>query len=106
MTKKISPAKLAELAKRRYEIAAHLAELTQEKAKIDAQLDGLPAGAYEAGEYIIQRNPRRMLDTEKIQQTFPPSRNPEYYKLTLDTAEFKKYFSDIQLEDFQKVAYI
>lgn len=105
-TKKLTPKKLAELAARRVEVMDKLAALTKEKAQIDAQLETLDPGVpHEAGDYIIQRTPVRGLDTALIQTKYPANKRPEFYKLALDTTEFKKHFSEIELENFQQVSY-
>jgi len=103
---KLTPAKITKLAARRREVMSEIDKLTKEKAQIDAQLEALePGHIYEAGDLVISRNPVRGLDSPLIEKTFPASRFPEYYKLTLDTAEFKKHFSAIDLENFQKISY-
>lgn len=103
---KLTPAKLSKLGHRRREIMAQIKELTEEKAKIDAQVEQLDPGVpYEAEDLIISRTPIANLDAATIEKKFPPSKRPEFYKLTLDTAEFKKHFSAIELQDYQTVSY-
>lgn len=103
---KLTQKKLSELAHRRQELIERIKADTAEKSKIDAQLDTLEPGvAHEAGDLIIRRTPVRGLDATVITKKFPASKRPEFYKLTLDTAEFKKHFSEIELEAFQKITY-
>lgn len=104
---KLTPKKLATLAARRHEVTTLLAALTKEKAQIDAQLEVLEPGKfYETGDYVVSRTPRAMLDADLISKEFPPSQRPELYKLTLDTAEFKRYFSPVDQESYQKISYV
>lgn len=103
---KLTPKKLSELAHRRQAVMDTIKELTAEKAQIDAQLELLDPGVpYEAGDLVITRTPIRALDAMIISKKFPPAKRPEFYKLALDTAEFKKHFSAIELEDFQTISY-
>lgn len=102
---KLTKAQIAKLAARRMEVDQLIKDLTAEKAEITAKLDTLPLGQTDAGDNIVTRTPFRTLDADLITTDFPASRNPEYYKLTLDTAEFKKHFSAVDLESYQKVTH-
>lgn len=103
---KLTQKKLAELAHRRQEVMEQLKELGAEKAKIDAQLETLEPGVpHEAGDLVVIRTPIRGLDADIITKKYPASKRPEFYKLTLDTAEFKKHFSEIERQAFEKISY-
>lgn len=103
---KLNAKKLSELGHRRREVMAQIKELETEKAKIDAQLETLEPGVpHQAGDVIIIRTPVRGLDSTAITKKFPASKRPEFYKLTLDTAEFKKHFSEIERQAFEKITY-
>lgn len=95
-----------QLAARRREIMDTINALTKEKAEIDEQLDLLPKDTDLSGDGVtLSFTPIHTLDTTFITKKFPASKRPEFYKLTLDTAEFKKHFSPNELEDFQKVTH-
>lgn len=95
-----------QLAARRREIMDTIAALTKEKAEIDAQLDLLPRDTDLTGDGVhLSFSPVRGLDTEFITKKFPATKRPEFYKLVLDTAEFKKHFSPNELVDFEKITY-
>lgn len=103
---KLTPSKLSKLGHRRREILEQIKELNNEKAKIDAQIEQLEPGIpHEADDLVITRTPIATLDAAIIAKKFPASKRPEFYKLTLDTAEFKKHFSAIELQDYQTVSY-
>ena len=103
---KLTPSKLSKLGHRRREIMDQIKELTDEKAKIDAQFEALEPGTpHEADDLVITRTPIATLDASIIAKKFPAAKRPEFYKLTLDTAEFKKHFSAIELQDYQTVSY-
>ena len=104
--RQLTPAKLSKLGHRRQEIQAEIKKLEEEKAKIDGQIHTLdPDTPYAAGDLIITRTAFRGLDSAVIAKKFPAAKRPEFYKLSLDTAEFKKHFSAIELEAFQTVSY-
>lgn len=95
-----------QLAARRREIMDTINELTKEKAAIDEELDLLPRDTDLMGDGVsLSFTPIHSLDTGFITKKFPADKHPDYYKLQLDTAEFKKHFSPKQLETFQKVTY-
>lgn len=93
-----------QLGARRREIMNTIDALTKEKAEIDAELNKLDPSYEAEGDGIkLSFTAVRSLDTATIIKKFPASKRPEFYKLTLDTAEFKKHFSAHDLEPFQTV---
>ncbi len=95
-----------QLAARRREIMETINALTKEKAAIDEELLSLDLSQDYVGDGVaLSFTPVHTLDTAFITKKFPAAKRPEFYKLTLDTAEFKKHFSPNELEDFQKVTH-
>ena len=95
-----------QLAARRREVTEQIDALTKEKAEIDAKLLALdPKEEYTGDGVHLSFSPFRTLDTAYIAKKFPASKRPEFYKLTLDTAEFKKAFSANELETMQRITY-
>ena len=95
-----------QLAARRREIMDTITALTKEKAEIDEQLLLLDPSTDLAGDGVtLSFTPVHSLDTAFVTKKFPASKRPEFYKLALDTAEFKKHFSPNELEDFQRISY-
>lgn len=102
----LSANKLNKLAHRRVEVMLELAQLNKEKAAIDLELETLePGKPYKAGDLRVVRTAVNMLDAPTIAEAFPASKRPEFYKLALDTAEFKKHFSAVELAAYQKPSY-
>lgn len=95
-----------QLAARRREIMDQIAALTKEKTAIDEKLLELDPDTDLTGDGVsLSFTPVHSLDTAFVTKKFPVSKHPEFYKLALDTTEFKKHFSPNELEDFQKVTY-
>lgn len=103
---KLTPRTITKLAARRKEIDRLLKELTDEKAEISERLLQADYGQEYVGDGVkLTFTPVHTLDTAFITKKFPASKRPEFYKLTLDTAEFKKHFAPNELETFQKVTH-
>ena len=95
-----------QLAARRREIMDTINALTKEKAELDEKLLSLDLSQDYVGDGVaLSFTPVHTLDTAFITKKFPASKRPEFYKLSLDTSEFKKHFSPNELEDFQRVSY-
>lgn len=101
--RKDSPTKLGA---RRREIMAAVDALNKEKAEIDAKLLALDLDETYTGDgVVVSFTPVHTLDSAFITKKYPASKRPEFYKLTLDTAEFKSHFSARELATFQKVTH-
>lgn len=97
---------ITKLAARRREVAELIKQLTDEKNDLDAKLLTADKGKEYVGDGVsLSFTPVRNLDTATIVKKFPADKFPDYYKLSLDTPEFKKDFSARELEAFQTVAY-
>lgn len=103
---KLTRAQITKLAARRKEVMALSAELAAEKADIDAKLLTVDLSeSYEGNGVVLSFTPVHTLDSAFIEKKFPAAKRPEFYKLTLDTAEFKKHFAPNELATFQKVTH-
>ena len=101
--KKNSPTKLAA---RRREVMEQIDALTKEKAQLDAQLLDLDLDqAYSGDGVLLTFTKVHSLDSVYITKRYPATKHPEFYKLALDTAEFKKHFSPKELETMQKITH-
>lgn len=95
-----------QLATRRREVTEQIAALTKEKAELDEKLLALDTSeVYEGDGIRLSFTKVHTLDTTYIAKKYPASKNPEFYKLALDTAEFKKAFSTNDLATMQKISY-
>ena len=97
---------ITKLAARRREVAELIKNLTDEKNELDAKLlTADPSKKYVGDGVSLSFTPVRTLDTPTIVKKYPAEKFPDFYKLALDTPEFKKNFSDRELEAFQKISY-
>ena len=97
--------KATKLAAERRELMDDIAALTKRKAEIDAELLKLdPDKTYTGDGVELSFTPVRGLDSALIAKRFPASRRPEFYKLSLDVAEFRKHFAEKDLEPYEKVS--
>lgn len=102
-TKKNTPTKLAARLK---EVNEAIKALTEEKAKLtEALLSNDTSQSYAGDGIVLSFTPVRTLDSTYIAKKFPATKRPEFYKLSLDTAEVKKHFAPNELETMQKVSY-
>lgn len=94
------------LAARRQELMSTIKALTEEKAAIDAKLLALDLTKHYEGDGVaLSFTPVRGLDNAIITKKFPASKRPEFYKLALDIGEFRKHFSPVEIETFEKISY-
>lgn len=106
MVTKLTSRTITKLAAERKEVMAQIDELTKRKAAIDERLrQADTAQTYRGDGVELSFTPVRVLDTPTILKKFPATTHPDFYKLTLDTPEFKKHFSAIELEAYQKVTH-
>lgn len=103
---KASTNTLTKLAARRREVMEEMAALGKEKAEIDAKLLAADLDEVYTGNGVeLSFTSVRNLDGPTITKKFPADKYPDYYKLTLDTPEFKRHFSAVDLEQFQVVSH-
>lgn len=103
---KLTPAMITKLAAERRDLMAQIDELTKRKKLIDEKLlSADKSKTYTGNDVEVSYTPIHTLDSDIITKKFPADEHPDYYKLALDTVEFKKHFSPKQLEEFQKVSY-
>ena len=106
MATRISKAQAVKLGARRKEVTDLIAKLTKEKEILDHKLLSLDTSEiYEGEGIVLSFTPVRTLDTKFITSEYPASKNPEFYKLSLDTASFKQHFSPEELSTFQQISY-
>jgi hypothetical protein len=104
--RKLSTATITKLAKERREVTAQLAELTKRKDELDAKLLSVDTSKTYEGEGIaLSFTPVARLDEPTITAKFTVVEYPDYYTLKLDTAEFKKHFSPVDLVAYQKISH-
>ena len=97
--------KVTKLAAERRELMDDIAMLTKRKAEIDAKLLKLdPDKTYTGDGVELSFTRVHSLDSALIAKRFPASRRPEFYKLSLDVAEFRKHFAEKDLEPYEKVS--
>lgn len=97
--------KATKLAAERRELMDSIAALTKRKAEIDAELLKLdPDKTYTGDGVELSFTSVHGLDSALIAKRFPASRRPEFYKLSLDVAEFRKHFAEKDLEPYEKVS--
>ena len=104
--RKPSKAKALTLALTREEVMAEIKAPAARKKEIEDQhflLD--PDTVISDSEFTLRFVPFRALDTALITKRFPVDKFDQFYKLALDTATFKKDFSENELVEFQKVTY-
>ena len=95
-----------QLAARRREIMDTINALTKEKAELDEKLLSLDLSQDYVGDGVtLSFTPVHTLDTAFITKKFPASKRPEFYKLSLDVGEFRRHFSSVEIEDFEKLTY-
>lgn len=102
----LTKAQLTKLAAERKAITSQIDELTKRKATIDEKLLSADLDQTYVGNGVaLSYTPVHGLDTALIAKRFPASKRPEFYKLTLDTPAFRKHFSQVELEAFEKVTH-
>ena len=92
---------LAQAASRIQTINTQISQLTDEKHQLEDHVRTLiPEGETreEDGYTITVRTGARRLDTKKLAVAYPATRNPEYYKPTIDIAAVKRMIPTIVLE--------
>lgn len=93
-------------AARRKEVMAAIDALTKEKAEIDARLLALDLTKDYTGDGVrLSFTPVQGLDNAAITKKFPAAKRPEFYKLALDIAAFRRHFSPVELESFEKITH-
>ncbi len=100
------PPRATQLAAERRTLMEQIAALTKRKNEIDEALLALDLDETYTGDGVtLSFTPVRNIDTAFVTKKFPASKHPEFYKLTFDTTEFRRHFSDIEIEDFIKISH-
>lgn len=103
--KKLTPAQSKKFHAAAIELAEVKAVLKTNEARkkeLEELLSPLSVGKYEFEDLTISITEVMLPDTDAIEEAFPADKRPEFYKLAVDTAEFKKHFSPIELRKYQK----
>lgn len=91
---------LEHLAERRAHLREQRDQIDTQLAEIDDQIRALGIGTHDAGEWTVQVQTNRRLNTSLLEQRYPVAQHPELYKPAINTAEVKKRIAAIDLEDF------
>lgn len=91
-----------ELVNRRVSIDEQIDRLTGEKNDINEQLrEKFTYGNTAVGDYAVNIQHNRRLDTAAIEARFPVAVYPHLYEAKLKTAALKDNFAPVELEKFQ-----
>lgn len=91
----------AELAARLVTISEQIDRLTQEKQQIQDEIrERHPYGSTPAGDWEIQVQRNRRLDTARIEQRYPVAQYPHLYRPAVNTAALKENLAPVELEQF------
>lgn len=104
---------MARMTKKKLEIMAQtirdlkddIKDKTEQVKTLEAALiEELGVGKHEAGAREVTVTPFHTLDSALIEKKFPADKHPDFYKLTVDTAEVKRQIPAARLEQYQKVS--
>jgi len=99
---------LADLADRLAQVQEQLAPLrdleTALKAEMRSTLATLGPGEYQAGNHVVVAGATRRLDQTLIQEHYPATTHPQFYKLTIDTAAVRRELAPAVIDEHMTTA--
>jgi len=74
------------------------------KAEIRSNLASLGPGEYLAGDHLVVAAATRRLDPKLIEQDYPATTHPQFYKLTVDTAAVRRELAPAAVDEHMRIA--
>lgn len=100
----LSKKKAEALLDEREALKVELDEKAARLKEIDDQLKTLDPGEHKIGEHLVTITEVRTLSAPLVEKKYPATRFPDFYKLTVDTAEVKRQVPAAKLPDLQTVS--
>ena len=89
-----------ELVARRVQLDEQITRLQGEKDQINIELAKLAYGNHSAGDWTVNIQHNRRLDTARIEQRFPVAQYPHLYEPKVSTAAVQESYAPVELEQF------
>jgi hypothetical protein len=93
---------LADLVARKVALKEQQERIADELSQIDERLRAEGIGNHDAGDWTLQVIPNRRLDPAAIEQTFPVTKFPQYYKPVPNLDALKANIAPVELAKFYR----